>query len=90
VQDETGVERMYTGQCDDLRRAFVSHIAGTKGTEELRQGMRQNEVVFRYWEQDNLGRRLEVIAALIDLHCYEWGHEEVTMDVACINLNETQ
>jgi hypothetical protein len=89
-EDDGGLERMYVGQCEDLRRAFVSHIAGTKGEEALRRGMREQQALYRYWEQESLARRLEVVAALTDLHYYEWGHDEVSVDVSCVTLNEVQ
>jgi len=34
-------------------------------------------------------RRMEVVAALVDMHCYEWGHEDVG-DVACVNVSELE
>lgn len=90
LSDDAGVERMYVGQCEDLRRAYISHIGGSKGSSELRAGMAKNLTAFRYWEQDNLGRRWEVLSALVDLHFYDWGHDETSEVVACVNLNETE
>lgn len=83
-----GVERLYAGQTDDLRRAFVSHMAGSKGNEELRRTMLQETTFFRYWMCEDPKRRFEVVAALSDLHMYDCGTEDIP-DVACIQLVET-
>ena len=83
-----GVERLYAGQTDDLRRAFVSHMAGSKGNEELRRAMRQEIALFRYWMCEDPKRRFEVMAALADLHSYGC-HTGDIPDVACIQLVET-
>ena len=90
IADGMGVERSFVGQCDDLRRAYISHIGGSKGSSGLRSSMAKHDTAFRYWEQENRARRWEVLAALIDLHCYDWGHDEPTEAISCINLNETE
>ena len=88
-RDESGVERMFIAQTADLRRAFVSHIAGTAGDEALRRGMLKEPTAFRYWDCVSESRRREVVAALVDMHCYEWGHEDVG-DVGCVNVSELE
>ena len=87
-QDHGGVERLYAGQTEDLRRAFVSHAAGSKGNEDLRRAMLSRVTFFRYWECEVHRRRLEVVAALVDSHLYDCGHDEVE-EVACVQLAET-
>jgi hypothetical protein len=88
-EDVGGVERMFVGHTQDLRRAFVSHLAGSKGDEEVRRGMMNHTCYFRYWICDNLSRCLEVVSALADAHYYECGHEEVP-PVACVHVFETE
>lgn len=89
MNDATGSERMYVGETDDLRRAFVAHIAGSKGHEDIRRGMQEQEASFRYWESDSKVQRLEVVSALIDLHCYEYGYEDIE-PIGYIELEETE
>ena len=43
---------------------------------------------FRYRECEVHRRRLEVVAALVDSHLYDCGHDEVE-EVACAQLAET-
>ena len=87
-QDVGGVERLYAGETEDLRRAFVSHSAGSKGHDELRRAMVNQVTFFRYWECEVQRRRTEVVAALADTHYYECGHDEIE-DAACVRLTET-
>ena len=88
VHDGTGVERLYSGATEDLRRSFISHSAGSKGDQELRRMIQESECCFRYWECEMLQRRVEVLAALMDTHVYEFGGDEID-DAACVRLQET-
>lgn len=87
LNDATGTERMYVGETEDLRRAFVAHIAGSMGGEEIRRGMHEHETSFRYWEHDSKVRRMEVVSALVDTHLYEYGHDEIK-SVGCVEIQE--
>ena len=87
-QDEGGVERMFAGETEDLRRTFVSHAGGSKGNEELRRAIAKSETFFRYWECEISSRRLEVVCALSDLHMYEYGTDSAD-GAACIRVTET-
>ena len=86
-QDVGGIERMFVGESEDLRGAFVSHAAGDKGNDDLRRGILSHVTFYRYWECEVRRRRLEVVAALVDGHVYDCGHDEIE-DVACIRLVE--
>lgn len=88
--DTTGVDRMYVGETEDLRRAFVSHVAGSKGAQQLRRSLASKTTFFRYWLCEIHGRRLEVVAALADLHFYESGHQTLDDGVLCAQLIETE
>ena len=88
VQDEAGVERVFAGETEDLRRTFIAHAGGTKGAEGLRRAMISSTMVFRYWECEVVSRRLEVVAALADEHFYEYGHDD-SDSAGMIRLIET-
>jgi len=88
VEDDTGVERIYAGETGDLRRTFVSHSGGSKGDEELRRAILQNCTFFRYWECEVMSRRLEVVAALLDTHIYEYGTDNCD-GAGCVRIQET-
>jgi hypothetical protein len=89
-ENDSGVERMYVGQTEDLRRTFVSHIAGSKGNQELRRGMQQHTTFFRYWLCEVERRRLEIVYALADIHFYECGWEQSGNSVDCVRLTEIE
>ena len=86
--DGSGVERLYSGESEDLRRTFISHSAGSKGDEELRRILQGNECSIRYRECEAVQRRLEVLAALLDAHVYEFGGDDFD-HAACVRLQET-
>lgn len=87
-QDTGGVERLFVGHTADLRRTFVSHSGGSKGQALLRRTMMERVTMYRFWECEVDRRRIEVVAALIDTHIYECGHDEIE-NAACIRLMET-
>ena len=87
-EESEGVERLYVGYTQDLRRAFVSHMGGSKGGPELRKSMTEQVTYFRYWECEDRARCLDVVAALADLHYYDCGYEQVE-DSQCVRLIET-
>lgn len=82
------VERLWVAQTGDLRRGFVAHMAGSAGDEAVQAAVAQGNTSFRYWLCEDAAKRLEVLQALVDLHCYECGHEPL-QDVACVRLVET-
>jgi hypothetical protein len=84
----SGVERLWVGQTGDLRRGFVAHMAGSVGDPKVHAAVSGGKASFRYWLCEDTNRRLEVVQALVDLHCYEIGHEPL-QDVGCVRLVET-
>ena len=89
-QTEDGVERMFVGETEDLRRTFVSHIAGSKGSADLRRTLNANDTSYRYWLCESYSRRQEAVAALADLHFYECGSSGFDDTVSCVRLVEVE
>ncbi len=83
-----GVERLWVAQTGDLRRGFVAHMAGSAGDAKILEAVAKGDASFRYWLCEDTVKRLEVVQALVDLHCYEVGHEPL-QDVSCVRLVET-
>ncbi len=81
---------MFVGETEDLRRTFVSHIAGSKGSAELWRSVNSRNTSYRYWACESYARRLEAVAALADLHYYECGSSGFDDSVSCVKLVEVE
>ena len=90
VDDSRVLERVFLGETDELRRAFINHIAGRTRSVNLHARMSQGEPYFRYWLCDTPSERCEVAAALADMHLYECGTDIHTGDIACVRVVEEE
>ncbi len=87
-EEMEGVDRLFIGYSQDLRRAFISHMGGSKGNAALRKELAENVTFFRYWLCEQPSTCKNVVSALADSHYYECGSDAVD-DANCIEVMET-
>jgi hypothetical protein len=87
-EDGGEYDRLFVGESLDLRRTYVSLIAGDDEEPGAPEAARDKNACFRFWECELRPRRLQVIGALVDSCVYEHGFDEVAADVACIRVVE--
>jgi len=86
--DEPEGERLFMGECEDLRQATLALISGRVDQGGLDHWVRQPDVCFRYWTCDSRIKRSQVAAALWDRYAYECGGSWQDLGGGCIRLYE--
>lgn len=70
--------RKYVGSADDLNRRYGEHLSTNEQNSDIRNGVRNNECAFDYFEIEGKSTRENVENWLYHKHDYSWNNVEPT------------